>query len=223
MGEKKVLCTIPGCRSARLPRSPLCNTHKSAKRRHGDPQQRGVTVAELQPYLKIICAHIRRNSKNTVWHQLDGLWRLLVDACERELEERRNRPDVAYDREAKQQLVKLRQTVKPREVVELILAMYALQEFEPRRFKSDDAFRFQLVRRVRALSDVNVGAYYQHETRKVKRVYRDLSPRTTRALAAYLAETFGRAGLYIAAHERNRIEAAGKAKAELDKALAELK
>jgi hypothetical protein len=189
-------CAVPGCRSVRLARSPLCNTHKSAKRRHGDPQQRGTTLAELQPYLKLVRAHIRRNSKNSVWQQLDDLWRLLLDECERELEERRDRPSVAYDREAKEQLVKLKMGVKPRDAVEVMLAMYALQEFEPRRFKSDDAFRFQLVRRLRALSDLNVGSYYQHETRKVKRVYQDLSPRTTRALAGYLTETFGRAGLH---------------------------
>lgn len=217
------LCAVPGCRSPKLPRSPLCNTHKSAKRRHGDAQQRGITVRDLAPYVKSVRAHIRRNSKNSVWEQLDNLWRLLLDELGRELEELRNRPAVAYDREAKEQLVKLKDAVKPREAVEVILAMYMLQEFDPRRFKSDDAFRFQLVRRVRALSDVNVGSYYQHETRKVKRVYRDLSPRATRALASYLVETFGRAGVYIASHERNRVEAQGKAKAELDKALAELK
>lgn len=216
-------CAVPGCGAARLARSPLCNTHKSRKRRHGDAQQPGITVTTLQPYLKTLRAHIRRNAKSTLWDQLDNLWRVLIEECERDLELLANRPAVAYDREAKQQLVKLKQDVKPRQAVEVILVMFMLQEFEPRRFKSDDAFRFQLVRRVRALSDLNVGSYYQHTTRKVKRVYRDLSPRATRAFAGYLTETFGRAGLYIATHERNRIEAQGKAKAELGTALAELK
>jgi hypothetical protein len=182
-----------------------------------------VTSAELQPYLKTVRAHIRRNSKNTVWDQLDNLWQLLLDECERELHERRNRPAVAYDREAKEQLVKLKGAVKPRAAVEVILAVYLLQEFALRRFKSDDAFCFQLVRRIRGLSDVNVGSYYQHETRKTKRVYRDLSPRAARAFAGYLVDTFGRAGLYIARLELDRIEKQGKAQRELDKALSELK
>lgn len=217
------LCAVPGCRFPRLPRSPLCNTHKSAKRRHGDAQQRGITASELRPYIKTVRAHIRRNAKNTVWEQLDNLWRLLLEGCERELHEQRNRAAVAYVREAKEQLVKLHGNVKPRDAIETVLAMYLLLEWQPRRFKSDDAFRSQLVRRVRSLSDMNVGSYYQHTSRKTKRVYRDLSPRTTRALAGYLTDTFGRAGLYIASLERNRIEAQGKAKQALDTALSELK
>ena len=107
-----MLCAVPGCRAARLARSPLCNTHKSAKRRHGHEQQRTVTTRELAPYIKTVRAQIKRNSKNTVWDQLDNLWRLLLEECDTELEALRNRPAVAYHREAKQQLVKLKEAVK---------------------------------------------------------------------------------------------------------------
>ena len=54
-----------------------------------------------------------------------------------------------------------------------------LEQEEPRRFRSDDGFRFQLARRVRALTDVNQGTWYDHWAQRVKRVYRDTAPKTT--------------------------------------------
>jgi len=55
-----------------------------------------------------------------------------------------------------------------------IAAVFLLQKDDPRRFVSDRGMIFQLVRKFRFLSDLNIGSYYNHETGKVTKVYKDL-------------------------------------------------
>jgi hypothetical protein len=62
---------------------------------------------------------------------------------------------------------------------------------QPRTFKSDQAFNYQLARRVRSLSNVNAGEYWDNNTKKTKRVYRDIPPKTLSVLAEYLKDIFG--------------------------------
>ena len=218
-------CKVTGCPCPTTRWGTLCNTHKCRQRRHGHPEQRGVTKAYLRQYIKLVRDHVTRNTANPVWGQLDNLWCVLVDECARELAEERRLglARVIYGREARQQLERLKGIVKPREAIETILAMFLMWEFEPRQFRSDDAFRFQLVRRVRGLSEVNAGTWYDHGSRRVRRVYRDLRPKATRALAGYLVNTFGRAGLYIAKQECARLDEQRNAKQQLDNALGKLK
>lgn len=156
---------------------------------------------------------------------LDAAWRRLVDDAAQEANEIREqgRPAVVFHREPLDKLAKLSGEVKPRSAVEATLAMYLLPEFDPRRFWSDEAFKYQFVRRVRSPSDANVGVTYDHRARKTKRVYWDLRPRSTAALANMLIAAFGRASLYIARHERDRLEKQSAAQRELDKALTGLK
>ena len=90
-------------------------------------------------------------------------------------------------------------------VIDTALAMFVMREVRPQRFKSDKAFDFQLARRVRALTDSNAGTYFDHETGKTKRVYRDIVPATLERLALPLKEAFGVAGVQLAAlDERDR-------------------
>ena len=140
-----------------------------------------------------------------------------------ELEALRDRPAVRWHRRALQQLAAMRDVVAAREVVITILATYALAEFEPRRFRSDLSFRFQLVRVVRRLAPVHVGSYYDDKSRRTKRVYRDLPPKVTAAIAEHLISTFGASGLHVAALEVNRKTRQNEAKGEFAKALSELK
>ena len=76
----------------------------------------------------------------------------------------------------------------------MVLAVYVMQELDPRRFRSDPGFRFQLVRRVRALADVNAGQRWDDKAEKVRRVYRELTPRAVATMGQWLAEALaGRA------------------------------
>ncbi|WP_244627304.1 hypothetical protein [Microvirga tunisiensis] len=107
-----------------------------------------------------------------------------------------------HERIAAKEVVKLYDAVPPREIVQTILALFMMQELQPLRFKSDKAFRTQLVRRVRGLTDLNVGSWFDHQTSKTKRAYRELSPRAASVLGQWLAEAFGGAGLHLARLEQ---------------------
>ncbi|PXW53688.1 hypothetical protein [Chelatococcus asaccharovorans] len=105
-------------------------------------------------------------------------------------------------RTAARELAKLGTSVEADTIVETALAMVVLQSFEPQRFKSDKAFRVQLSRRLRGLTDLNAGLWYDHTTGKMKRAYRELSPKAAVIIAGIITQAFGPAGLRIAQLER---------------------
>ncbi len=59
----------------------------------------------------------------------------------------------------------------------IMASMFLLWLEAPSRFVSDRAFYFQLVRAFRSLAPRNIGSYYNYKTGKVKRVYKNLSPK----------------------------------------------
>jgi hypothetical protein len=99
--------------------------------------------------------------------------------------------------DAAEEFLKLGREAEAREIIATALALFLMQfHWEPRRFKSDRGFRFQLVRRVRALAELNVMKIGK------RRVYRELPPRTTEIMAQRLKEAFGPAGVQLAEMER---------------------
>jgi hypothetical protein len=164
-----------------------------------------------------------KNPESPAWGHLDDRWRTLVGHAQGILAGyRQGRAGPRHERIAAQEVVKLADAVEPRQVVETALAMFLMQELDPRRFRSDQAFRTQLVRRIRGLTDLNAGEYYDHTSGKTKRAYRDLPPRATAVLGLWLAEAFGAAGLHLARLELAEQEKTSKERQELHKALSEL-
>jgi hypothetical protein len=88
--------------------------------------------------------------------------------------EKQGRAGVRHEHIAARGVVTLGDAVSAREVVVCTLAMFVMWEMEPRRFRSDDAFRTQLARRVRRLTEANAAHYFDHIAGKGKRVYRDV-------------------------------------------------
>lgn len=86
----------------------------------------------------------------------------------------------------------------PMKVIATSMAMFLMQEFEPRAFVLDAGFDFQLVRRVRSLAPMSSGSYWSQRERRTTKVYRDIAPRTVEALAWNLRQSFGAAGLQLA-------------------------
>lgn len=216
-------CRAPGCGARTTRFGAYCDTHKARKRRHGACDQQAITSAHLKPHLKRIRARIAKNPDSRVWAAADERWQAIIGhargimavwhsghAC--------NRPTVR----AAEEVVKLADNVSPREVVEVVLAMYLLEDDDPRRFRSDQAFRTQLVRRVRALTDLNAGIWTDPRTGKAKRAYRDLTPHTVAFMASWLATALGPVGLYLARMEHQEQEQKQQERAALAKALEEL-
>lgn len=179
--------------------STHCERHKRTQRRHGHPEQDGITVHELQPFRDRIAVRRAKNPANPTWDILRERWEAVAGNAEAVLKAHAGgQPGSAHTTQAAHHIKQLAATVPDGVVMEAALAMFLMREAQPQRFLSDRAFDFQLSRRVRALSDVNAGTYFDHETGKTKRVYRDVLPGTLIALAEPLKAAFGVAGVFLA-------------------------
>ena len=217
-------CRVSGCCSPAASNfAAYCHHHRANARRHGAVDQRAVSLASVRPYLLLVSARIRKNPHNTAWTTLDARWRALVDAATGIVASHEaGRPGSRFEVSAAYEVVKLGREVEPRSVVEMTAAVVMMRELSPSLFKSDDAFWMQLCRRVRALADLNFGERYVHATGKVKRCYRDLTPRSALIMGRWLAETLGIAGVHMARLERASAGREASASQRLHNDLAEL-
>jgi hypothetical protein len=161
-----------------------------------------VTKSELAHYVEFVRKRKAKNPSSPFWGTVAGRWAALVEHARGVTGEfYRGRAMVRHEVQACDATVKVAENVEAASVVETALALYMMLELDPRRFLSDDAFKFQLVRRVRGLTEVNAGEWFDHKTGKTKRAYKDLSPRTTAIMADLLVRTFGAPGVMLAKRE----------------------
>jgi hypothetical protein len=219
------ICRVPGCGAEAASRySHFCRNHKARLRRHGAVDQDGVTAKDLAPYLAKVRARIEKNRESPAWGQLEGRWLAVADhAMSVVAFFDSGKAGPSYELKAANEVLKIAEAAKPREVVEVVLSMFIMQGQEPIRFRSDAAFRAQLVRRTRALADVNDSLAYDHKSDKVRRVYRELPPRVIMVMGQWLAEALGGAGVHLARLEQEDEERRRNERLELHKALGELK
>ena len=131
-------------------------------------------------------------------------------------------PGSAYERQAAEQLMTLRDSVPAVTVVDVALAMFAMEAHRPARFKSDKAFDIQLARRVRGLAEVNASSHWNAKEGRMKRTYRDVPPRVLECMAESLKLAFGVAGMRLAELDKKDAEGVQAERQQLHDALAEL-
>jgi hypothetical protein len=218
------LCCERNCdRKAASRFSRYCSAHKSRARRHGDANQANITERELKPYRQYVQKRISKNRDSRVWPALEVRWQAVISHAKHIIDgyfagNAGNR----FERIAAQEVVKLGMYTAPPKIIETVLAMVMMLQFERHRFVSDNGFRTQVVRRVRALSDVNFGESHQHETGRIKRYYRDLPQRSVAILSSWIIEALGGAAVYVSKLEQSDRDRAIAEKRDLGKALAEL-
>lgn len=197
------ICKAPGCNAQSSSQyGQYCNSHRAQLRRHGAVGQRAVTKADLKLYRALVSARLEKNNDKPLLTQLEARWQAVITYAESVREEARGKSMIRYRREAAIEMLKIGKNVQARDVIETVIAMYVMQDQEPRRFKSDQAFRTQLVRRVRGLTRLNADAWTDAKTGKRKLVYRDLAPGTVTIFSQWLAEALGAAGVHFATLER---------------------
>jgi hypothetical protein len=197
------ICNAPGCSSPPSTKfGQYCRPHVARLRRHGAIGQTGITKADLKVYRHIVEARLEKNRDKPLLTQLEARWGAVQAYAATVREEARSKPMVRYRREAAIETLRIGKNVNARDVIGTVLAMYIMQDQEPRRFKSDQAFRTQLVRRVRGLTRLNADAWTDAKTGKGKLVYRDLSQRTVNIIGGWIAEALGPAGIMFARLER---------------------
>ncbi|HXE70376.1 MAG TPA: hypothetical protein VN523_13530 [Hyphomicrobiaceae bacterium] len=172
-------------------------------RRHGAVDQKAITQAQLKPYLKLVKVRIAKNPDNQAWQTLDNRWRLLVQQAQDIIAHSESgKAANTYELMAAREVVKLAPEVRPRDVVEVVGAMIMMRIMEPRCCKSDEALWMQLARRVRGLTDLHVGERWDHTRQRVRRRYRELSPKAALCLGHWLAAALGVAGQGLAKAEQ---------------------
>lgn len=141
------LCAVPECGSpAASDYSRHCRRHKSTLRRHGATGQRGITKAELAPYLARIEARIAKNPDSEAWPLMETAWAAIV--AEANVNANR-RVGNRYERCAANEIAAIGSDCTSNEVIGTVLAMILFWHDRPRRFASDEALRVQIARRVR--------------------------------------------------------------------------
>jgi hypothetical protein len=166
-------------------------------------------LAELTAVLNRIPDSIAMNPKSPAWDQLEARWLAVVEHAKGVVAAfHSGKAGVRYVRKAAEEVIKVAEAATPRDVVETVLAIFVMQELDPRRFRSDLGFRFQLVRRLRALADVNAGQRWDHKSDKVRRVYRQVTPRAVATIGQWLADALGGAGVQLGGLEVRDTETA---------------
>lgn len=217
-------CQLPGCQQAASGFSDWCHAHKQTNRRHGHPLQEGVTVHELRPYVARVEARQAKNKDSDAWTLLAARWEAVTGHCRGIAEAAAGgAPHVRHERAAALQVLRLAENVPTEKAVQTALAMYLLLEDRQTRFRSDRAFRFELVRRVRGLTAVNAGEYYDHKAGRTRRVYTDPAPQVVEVMAVWLVEAFGGAGLALAGKEREEAAKQAQERQRLSDAMGTLK
>ena len=183
----------------------------------------GVKVSELAPYRKRVVKRMEANDNNPAWQMMEANWLALADHSKAHVVRvDAGEPFNKWQDRAYREVVKLANNVETKELISMVLAMYLLREENPHRFPSDGAFTVQLVRRCRAMTDVNVGSGWSSTMNKTFRVYRDMPPRANQLLGATLNAVFGAAGLAVARLESSHKAQQESQKVQLHEALGEL-
>lgn len=200
-------CRVYGCAGHASRFGLYCPAHKSALRRHGHPEQDAITKAELKPYVAQVRRRVARNAENATWSHCEARWRAIVELARGVVAEaERGQAGNRHERSAAAEVVRLGAAIGAVEIMETVFALYLLQEAEPRRFRSDDAFLTQLVRRLRGLVEANAEVWTNKATGQTKRAYRELAPRAAMIIARWVVTALGGVGVHLA-----RLEARDKA------------
>lgn len=216
-------CRVPGCGRPVSRWGAYCNTHKSRNRRHGHPQQEAITAAALAPFIRKTKERMRKSANAEALTMLIARWDALVTQCRAVIAAYLDgKPSQRNLRHAAQAIVCIADDVDARDVADVALALYLMQDQQPQRFRSDNAFLHQMVRRLRGLTERNVGTWFDEKSRTVKRVYRDLTPKTANLMGGMIAEVFGVAGLRLAQLERLDLETRQKEARDFSRAMQEL-
>jgi hypothetical protein len=201
-------CRISACGNVTATRwATYCTKHRNSNRRHGHPDQEAVKKTTIAPYVDSVRQRILRNPTSEAWELIAQRWAVLVNHCsELVAAYGRGQPSQRNHRQAASAILRVSQQATQWQVIETCLAMFLHQDQQPRFYRSDRAFRFQLARRVHGLAETSVGAWFNAKTGKVTKVYRDMAQRTTELLGRYLADAFGVAGLQLARIERTKAQ-----------------
>ncbi len=162
--------------------------------------QRPIRKQDLTPYVRSLARRQKATATEPIWGLLEARWEALIGHAKGiAADYDGGQPMARWPHGAAVELMRVAGQATAQDAWLTACAVFMLREFDPRRFASDRAFRFQLGRCVRHLADANRGSYYDHTTGRVKVAYRDPNQRVAELIGLQIGEAFGAAGLRFAA------------------------
>ncbi|TBY75805.1 hypothetical protein E0H51_16885 [Rhizobium leguminosarum bv. viciae] len=182
-------CNAGGCFTQTNGFSSYCERHKRTKARHGHPQQTGVKKSDLKQYLKEIESYLKTVSASNANDIIDDIWSRTVAKAEAHIDgTSRGVSFNVHQLNASKAIVSLSKEADSGTIGRLLMAMGFWYEDDQRRWKYDEGFRFQTVRMLLRLNP-REAAYTWATNGLTRTVYREVPPRTMRALWAVIEET----------------------------------
>ncbi len=171
-------CKVPGCGFFAKGYSTYCENHKRNKTRHGHPLQRGVTKADLKPYVREVRNFLANNHPDKAKAVLEDVWGRAVKEAQRFVEmANKGRPFTGYEMEAQQAILSLSREQHADTIGVTLIAMGLWYEDNPSFWTYDEGFRYQTVRMLLRLNPRE--ASYQWRNGKMERSsYRQIPPKT---------------------------------------------
>lgn len=186
-------CRVSGCNNpVRSGLSTMCESHRQRWRRHGDPLQETISQKDIRPNVRLVERLIKRDTSGKIEAGLRQINTLLELSAQEVVSEyyHQGRPMNKTWVKANYEILKVIKGSNAIQIGITIAAVFLLQRDDPRRFVSDRGMIFQLVRKFRSLSDLNIGSYYNHETGKVTKVYKDLSAKVIEYMGKRIIEYY---------------------------------
>ncbi|AHG48015.1 hypothetical protein RLEG12_33040 [Rhizobium leguminosarum bv. trifolii CB782] len=211
-------CKANGCFTQTNGFSSLCERHKRTKARHGHPQQTGVKKSDLKQYLKEIETYLKTVSAANANDIIDDIWSRTMARAQVHIDgATRGVSFNMHELQASKAIVSLSKEADSGTIGQLLMAMGFWYEDDQRRWKYDEGFRFQTVRMLLRLNP-REAAYSWSVNGLSRTVYREIPPRTIRALWSAVEETkLVLYGMEIARRKAKGLEAARQiARAERD-------
>ena len=183
------ICKADGCFVQPKGYSSYCERHKRTLARHGHPHQKGIKKSELKPYIKDIETYLTTSSASNAVATLNDIWARTLRRAQNHVNSSSNGvPFNVHTMNASKAIVSLSKEVDSIVICKVLMAMGFWYEFHQRQWKHDEGFRFQTVRMLLRLNP-REAAYQWSMHGMTRSVYREVPPKTIKALWSIISET----------------------------------
>jgi hypothetical protein len=199
----------------------MCENHRQRSRRHGAPTQARITKKDVRPYVRRARQIIERDTSGRIEAALREIHTILKDHTGSVvMDAERGRWVSKWEARSARETLNVLSDTDPVECGLTVGAMFLLRLHDPRLFKTDRGFVFQLVRQFRALTDLSYGSFYNYRTGKTKKTYRDLPAQAVHRMGRLVIEAYARFGGHLLQAERSECERRHAVRSGLDEGFA---
>lgn len=218
------MCIIEGCCHPGGRYSPLCSYHRKQDRKHGHPLQPALRPHHLAPYIKIVQQRLKGPGGQAVFDSFVPIWDAFVDACTecyRDFVDGKAAPK--HGVEAAKELLGMRVTADPKDILTSLVALLLMVQREPRFFRSDAAFRVSLQRTLRRQCSGAYDLVWNETDQRYARRLRGMTKVASNLLGQWLVDGFAASAGRLAIQILQELDAPRELQRDFDIALHRLR